>query len=98
MLDLAALNYLGRGGNLPPNVNKAQLMERRYIKEGYIKERCDVDTKDTGAMIILYIIIWIFAIYKALQCTNNMKVVHLFFATTNPLLYLIFSFTVKDFC
>lgn len=114
MLDFVALNYLGRGGNLSPNVNRGILHEAygetynnpdtatvgqnlRGLKEWFTMQEIK-DAKGLGIMVILYIIIWIFAIYRALQCRNNMRIVHLFFATMNPILYLVFSFTLKDFC
>jgi hypothetical protein len=51
-------------------------------------------------IMAVFVVIWIFAMYKALNCgaNGNTKVIHALFASISPVLYLILSYLSKDFC
>jgi hypothetical protein len=52
-----------------------------------------------GIILVVYILIWIFALFRAVRCGKGQtKVMHVFFASVSPVLYLGFSFFSKDFC
>jgi uncharacterized RDD family membrane protein YckC len=51
--------------------------------------------------VMIWILLWVWALVRALECssaTPDSRVMHLFFATSSPLLYLVFSYTVQGFC
>lgn len=50
-------------------------------------------------LVIIYLII--FAWYRAYKCSNNTpdsRAIHFLFATTDPLLYIIFSYAIPGMC
>ena len=50
-------------------------------------------------MIIVWIAIWVWALVRAVKCGKGQtKVMHVFFASTSPVLYLLFSYFSKGFC
>lgn len=51
--------------------------------------------------VLVYLIFWIWAIFRALRCsstTPDSRALHLLFAVSSPLLYIIFSYTVTGLC
>jgi len=54
----------------------------------------------TATALVLYLLIFALAIYRALVCSSNnpdSKAIHLFFATVSPLLYIVISYVVPGF-
>jgi hypothetical protein len=54
----------------------------------------------TTVALVLYLLIFALAIYRALICSSNnpdSKAIHLFFATVSPLLYIVISYVVPGF-
>ena len=54
----------------------------------------------TAVALVLYLLIFALAIYRALVCSSNnpdSKAIHLFFATVSPLLYIVISYVVPGF-
>jgi hypothetical protein len=54
----------------------------------------------TAVALVLYLLIFALAIYRALICSSNnpdSKAIHLFFATVSPLLYIVISYVVPGF-
>ena len=52
-------------------------------------------------IMIIELILWVWAIIRAVHCSNHTpesRAIHLLFAITSPLFYLIFSYTVPGFC
>ena len=52
-------------------------------------------------LILLEIILWIWAILRAIHCSGSdstAKVVHLLFAILSPTWYIIFSYSVNGMC
>lgn len=50
--------------------------------------------------LVLYVLIFGLAIYRALICSSNnpdSKAIHLFFASVSPLLYIVISYVVPGF-
>lgn len=50
--------------------------------------------------LVLYVLIFGLAIYRALICSSNnpdSKAIHLFFASVSPLLYIVVSYVVPGF-
>ena len=48
--------------------------------------------------LIIYLAIWIWALTRAVKCRPATKVMHVFFASVSPTLYLLFSYFSKGFC
>jgi hypothetical protein len=54
----------------------------------------------TFVAVVLYVLIFGLAIYRALICSSNnpdSKAIHLFFASVSPLLYIVISYVVPGF-
>lgn len=54
----------------------------------------------TFIALVLYLLIFGLAIYRALICSSNnpdSKAIHLFFASVSPLLYIVISYVVQGF-
>jgi hypothetical protein len=54
----------------------------------------------TTLALVLYVLIFGLAIYRALLCSSNnpdSKAIHLFFASVSPLLYIVISYVVPGF-
>jgi magnesium-transporting ATPase (P-type) len=52
-------------------------------------------------IFLLIICLIIFAWYRAYKCSNNTpdsRAIHFLFATTDPLLYIIFSYAIPGMC
>lgn len=50
--------------------------------------------------LVLYVLIFGLAIYRALICSSNnpdSKAIHLFFSSVSPLLYIVISYVVPGF-
>lgn len=49
--------------------------------------------------LLIYLAIWIWALMRAVRCGKGQtKVMHVFFASVSPVIYLLFSYFSKDFC
>ena len=53
------------------------------------------------SFMIIWIVLFIFAIMRALRCSNatpDSRAIHIMFATASPVLYIICSYAVSGFC
>lgn len=60
-----------------------------------------VQVAATTVLLIIIMVLWVLAIIRALKCskkTPDSRALHLLFASTSPVLYLIFSYFVSGFC
>ena len=51
----------------------------------------------TVLAMLIYILIFVLAIYRAMACSNNnpdSRAIHLFFATVSPVVYILLSYFV----
>jgi hypothetical protein len=66
-----------------------------------VKTRSSADTALLVILIIFEILLFAWAIFRALKCSQknpDSRAVHLLFASLSPALYLIFSYAVDGFC
>ena len=70
-------------------------------KNGCKDDRTDdekrADLIADSVVTVILLILWIFALKRAIEYGGSNKVLHILFACMAPGLYLIFSYTIKDF-